>query len=69
MTEDEYEKLLDKFGKKAANEMIEILDNYKGSKGKTYKNDYRAILSWVVKRWKEEHPGVKDPKNPSGVTR
>lgn len=30
--------------------LIEILDNYKGATGKTYKSDYRAILNWVVTR-------------------
>ncbi|MGD9552535.1 MAG: hypothetical protein AB7V60_05485, partial [Candidatus Caldatribacteriota bacterium] len=54
MTEDEYQKLVSIYGEKATLEMIEILDNYKGSVGKTYKSDYRAILNWVVKRWKEE---------------
>ena len=34
--------------------MIEILDNYKGSKGKKYRSDYRAILNWVVNRYNEE---------------
>lgn len=34
--------------------MIEILDNYKGSKNKKYASDYRAILNWVVDRYKEE---------------
>jgi len=54
MTEIEYQKLIDAHGEFAAKKMVEILDNYKGSKGKTYKDDYRAILSWVVDRYKEE---------------
>mgnify|MGYP006901990299 FL=1 len=33
---------------------IEILDNYKGATGKTYKSDYRAILNWVIGRLEEE---------------
>lgn len=49
MTEAEHQKLLETYGEADTQELIEILDNYKGSKGKTYKNDYRAILSWVVK--------------------
>ncbi|SHK45968.1 phage replisome organizer N-terminal domain-containing protein [Tepidibacter formicigenes] len=48
MTEDEYNKLIEKHGEESTKKMIEILDNYKGSKGKKYKSDYRAILSWVV---------------------
>ena len=38
----------------ATKRMIEILDNYKGSSGKKYSSDYRAILNWVVGRYNEE---------------
>ena len=55
MTPEEHQKLIDQFGQAATDRMIEILDNYKGASGKTYKSDYRAILNWVVKRWREEH--------------
>ena len=48
MTEDEYQTLLVKYGQEQTARMVEILDNYKGSSGKNYKSDYRAILSWVV---------------------
>ena len=43
MTKEQYQKLVDEYGEKAAKRMIEILDNYKGAKGKKYKDDYRAI--------------------------
>jgi hypothetical protein len=33
---------------------IEILDNYKGAKGKKYRSDYRAILCWVIDKLEEE---------------
>ena len=55
MTEEEYGKLVEAHGEEKTKRMIEVLDNYKGSKGKTYKNDYRAILSWVVDRVNEEY--------------
>lgn len=54
MTTNEHQKLVDQYGESLTFRMIEILDNYKGSKGKTYKSDYRAILSWVVEKAKEE---------------
>lgn len=54
MTEEEYQKLVTAHGEEKTKRAIEILDNYKGSKGKTYKNDYRAILSWVIDRVNEE---------------
>lgn len=54
MREKDHQALIDRFGDKATGRMIEILSNYKGSKGKTYKDDYRAILNWVVERYKDE---------------
>ena len=39
MTESEHRKLVDDYGESAAARMIEILNNYKGSTGKTYKSD------------------------------
>ena len=54
MTEAEYHKLIDQYTKPLADKMIQVLDNYKGSSGKTYKSDYRAILSWVVEKVAKE---------------
>lgn len=54
MTEEEYGKLIEQYGQEMVARMIEVLDNYKGQNGKTYKSDYRAILNWVVERVKEE---------------
>jgi len=48
MFETEHKKLIEKYGEETTKKMITVLDNYKGSKGKTYKSDYKAILSWVV---------------------
>lgn len=58
MTEDEYASLVDKIGELAAQKCIEVLDNYKGSSGKTYKSDYRAILNWVIEKVQKEHKEV-----------
>ncbi len=65
MTEEEYGKLIGEYGEEAAKRMVEILNNYKGSTGKPYKSDYLAILNWVVKRIKEESPGIIRPKTSS----
>ena len=46
------------YGKAFADACIVELDNYKGARGKTYKDDYRAILCWVVDRVKEKKPGL-----------
>jgi uncharacterized protein YqgV (UPF0045/DUF77 family) len=48
MSNVEYETLVNTHGKEFADQCITRLDNYKGSSGKTYKSDYRAILSWVI---------------------
>ena len=48
MTEKEYQKLVEQYGPENTKRFIAKLDSYKGSKGKAYKDDYRAILSWVV---------------------
>lgn len=61
MTNADYEKLISTYGKEFADQCINVLDNYKGSKGKTYKSDYRAILSWVVDKVKEN--GQRQFKN------
>lgn len=51
LKDSEYEKLVKRFGERFTKECITVLDNYKGAKkGRTYESDYRAILSWVVKR-------------------
>ena len=56
MTNAEYDKLVSTYGKEFADQCITDLDNYKGSSGKKYKSDYRAILSWVVDKVKAKQP-------------
>lgn len=48
LTEAEYQKLCNSQGQIIANKCIVKLDNYKGSTGKKYKSDYKAILNWVL---------------------
>jgi len=54
MTMDEYDKLVNTYGKEFTDQCITVLDNYKGATGKKYKSDYRAILNWVVDRVKQD---------------
>ena len=54
MTNVEYEKLVNTYGKDFADQCISKLDNYKGASGKTYKSDYRAICSWVIDEIKKK---------------
>ncbi len=51
MTEAEYAKLVNEYGEEGAKELVTILDNYKAASGKRYKEDYRAILNWVVREY------------------
>lgn len=56
MTNAEHEKLVSTYGTEFADQCITILDNYKGSSGKKYKSDYRAILNWVIDKAKQVQP-------------
>lgn len=69
MYETEYQKLVEQYGEKFTEMLIYELDNYKLSKGKTYKDDYRTILNWVVEKCERKYPHLKAPqpkKSPSG---
>ena len=67
LTDDQYEKLVEKHGEPETNQMIEILDNWYCTKGKPPNNsDYHTMVGvgWVLKRLKEDqqkHGGSKDP--------
>lgn len=63
MTNAEHEKLVSTYGKDFVDQCITVLDNYKGSNGKTYKSDYRAILSWVIDKVKEQQAKNKEESN------
>lgn len=49
LTEEEYQKLITKFGGEGAKDRINRLSLYKESKGVKYKSDYATILSWAQK--------------------
>ena len=56
LTQIEFDTLAKELGSEfIVEDCIEILDNYKGSSGKKYKSDYRAIKSWVIDKYKEKH--------------
>lgn len=67
LTNVEYSSLVAEHGEHGAKRMIEILDNYKGSNGKKYKSDYRAILNWVVDRYKDECKKGQPVKGSQGM--
>jgi hypothetical protein len=54
LTRDEYAKLCEEYSEDGAKAMIDILNNYKGSKGKKYKSDYLTIRGWVKDKYYED---------------
>lgn len=71
MREEEYSKLIETYGKAFTEKLIEELNNYKLANGKRYKEDYRAILNWVVEKCDGKYPQLRaaakqQPKTPSG---
>jgi len=71
LTNVEYSALVTQFGEHGAKRIIEILDNYKGANGKSYKSDYRAMKAWVIDKYEKElKPVGKQPtKKATGSAR
>ena len=49
LSDEEYKKLIDKFGNYGTEDYIERLNLYIGSKGVKYKSHYMTILNWARK--------------------
>lgn len=63
LTDEEYKKLIDKFGEQGTKDWIEELDIGIGKKGYKYESHYLAILSWDRKAKKEKEKNVtSEPK-------
>jgi hypothetical protein len=71
LTPEEFVNLCERLKSESrARKAIEILDNYKGSSGKKYKSDYRAILNWVIPELeKRESQQVKTGFAPAPIVR
>ena len=56
LSQNEYDKLLEKHGLKILDEMLNILNSYKGGFGKSYKSDYHIFSDggWVLRALKEQ---------------
>ncbi len=46
LSEEEYQKLVERFGETGTKDRLEALSLYKKSKGKRYKDDYATVLAW-----------------------
>jgi hypothetical protein len=61
ISQSELDKLNSEFSEHEVNWMLDKLNDYKASVGKTYKSDYGAINNWVKKAFeKEKKEFIKD---------
>ncbi len=72
LTEEEIQKLSERFGPAGAEERINSLSLYKGSTGKKYASDYLTILNWERRNdggRNEKTAGAKTPIRPNADQR
>lgn len=71
LTDKEYQALIEKFGEEHAQEMIERVNSYVGSKGVKYTSHYHTIINWqrmedkkAIEKGKEpfQRPKTKEEK-------
>ena len=67
LTKKQYEDAVLKYGEEKTKGMIEILSNYKCSKGKKYKSDYHTFASWVSERYDDNT--TKQKQSPDSAYR
>ena len=56
LAEEEHTKLINLYGIKQTDELIDKLNNYIGSTWKRYKSHYYTILNWLRKSWAKKLP-------------
>ncbi len=62
LTEEEYKKLTNEYGKSIANDFIDRLDRHIASKGTRYKSHYATIKEWIIRAVSEGKVNVKASK-------
>ena len=60
LTDEQYNKLRDKYSDNGAKDWIEILSRGIASKGYKYKDHYATILNWVHRDEKDKKPGSRE---------
>lgn len=68
ISEEEHEKLLEKFGGPGVLERIDKLSAYIGSTGKKYKNHYMTILNWEMRGKDNARTGTNRQQLPTSYT-
>ena len=67
ISQSELNKLKDEYSEHELNWMLDKLNDYKASIGKTYKSDYGAINNWVKKAFEKEKKDFIKDNNTSEV--
>jgi hypothetical protein len=67
LSDDQYQKLVNQFGEKIANEKIQVLNNYIMSKNVKYDSHYHTILVWSRKDQQTQTPIPPVQKGRLGV--
>ena len=62
LTDVEYEKLVNDYGRTIANDFIDRLDRHIASKGTRYKNHYATLKEWIIRAVNEGKLNVKASK-------
>lgn len=66
LTENEYNNLINSYGKEKTDTLIEELNLYKKSTGKEYEDDCATIILWIKRNEKNEKEKVKKFSNYKG---
>ena len=64
LTDDEYQKLVDKLGKEKADAVIKNYSEIKEMKGYKYNSDYMALLKWGIRAY-EDNNRYGSPSKPN----
>ena len=64
LTDDEYQKLVDKLGKEKADAVIKNFSELKEMKGYKYNSDYMALLKWGIRAY-EDNNRYGSPSKPN----
>ena len=67
LTNEEYQKLIKRFGEQSTKDRIENLSGYLASKGKKYANHYATILAWERKNPAQVKSAHKSTEGSVGV--
>jgi hypothetical protein len=69
LTQEQYDKLIDKHGKNAINKLICDMDNYEAQRNKKYKDYYKALNTWSNRQNEKfsKPQNVQVPVIPEGI--